>query len=401
LMSQGSDKPPERAMLGEPLIFAPRSCDAAVIWLHGFGDAPENWASTLRPLRSSWSASRRWKWLHPRAPLLPQPCFDGVLMPGWAPLSKTSCLSPADAEDTRFAAFLDSSVAAVKSEIEQLEKDGLLPEQILLGGFAQGAAVALQTVLSMGRAFAGCIVLSGWLTPTARKQLETEKISDTPILLCHGTADELVSFDCALSCKKALDIAGVQVQFEEYPGLNHEVCPQELALLASFLHLQLAPEAEAPAIDWKDVGSDSDAMENDGEDSDCNDHAEEVTYVCKEALETLRHQIETGSALSLASLQCLEDIDDLPDDAALVAIPRDLVGTVMEMLGFEDTDAAAKRFLQGAAAALQAAEAEEPVTAQEWRDYLKSSDSDEEGAEVKVQAAIAEESSPVAKRMKC
>ena len=63
-----------------------------------------------------------------------------------------------------------ASVAMVLAEIEKLEKR-MPSEQVLIGGFSQGAAIALHCALQHSRPLAGCVAVSGWLTASARRIL--------------------------------------------------------------------------------------------------------------------------------------------------------------------------------------------------------------------------------------
>jgi len=369
------------AVLGEPLIFGVDSsgdpCDAAVIWLHGFGDAPENFAKTLAPLRAAWPSALRWKWLHLRAPLVPQPCYDDTLIPAWGQLGKSTCLREVDLKDEepRVACFLDSSVAAVKCVAEQLRKEGILAGRIVIGGFAQGAAVALQMALSFEVPLAGCIVFSGWMTPTAQDALQTRKCHDTPILVCHGVNDELVGFDCALAAVKALEAADKSVEFKKYPGLKHGVCAEELSALATFLHSSLAPPTlqASSEIAWvlsaPDSDDDSSELGESDDDDDGDEDETQVTYISLEAAEKLQRDLQDGHELSLTILERLEDVSDMADDKTMVPVRKELISDIVELWRCKGFQVAATSLLRDISVALLSSE-DARLTAREWQDYL-------------------------------
>merc|ERR1719411_175479 len=52
-------------------------------------------------------------------------------------------------------------VSLIQAEIDA----GTPPERIILGGFSQGAALALATAVKFDQQLAGCFCLSGWCLP--------------------------------------------------------------------------------------------------------------------------------------------------------------------------------------------------------------------------------------------
>ena len=112
-------------------------------------------------------------------------------------------------------------------------------EHILLGGFSQGAAVALQSALQHPRPLAGCVAVSGWLTSASRKILSDRWKGSTSFFLCHGTADDMVGFDCGEAAAKILSDAKASVEFTPFSGLKHESCPALMDAVAGFMCKQL------------------------------------------------------------------------------------------------------------------------------------------------------------------
>ena len=165
----------------------------AVIWLHGFGDSPEGWAMAWQPLQGLTS----WSWHHLCAPLLEQPCYGNKKLRGWGQFHTQEVIhvGSTDYIDEDKGGSYAASVAMVLAEIEKLEKR-MPSEQVLIGGFSQGAAIALHCALQHSRPLAGCVAVSGWLTASARRILSDGWKGSTSFLLCHGTADDMVGFDC-------------------------------------------------------------------------------------------------------------------------------------------------------------------------------------------------------------
>ena len=122
------------------------------------------------------------------------------------------------------------SVEEVLAELHNLEQTLPNSTRLLIGGFSQGAAIALECALRYPKALAGCIVVAGWARPSVREfiaEASTSKIQ-TPFLLCHGEADDMVDVNCARILKDLLSKKGAEVQLQTYPGLQHESCPELL-----------------------------------------------------------------------------------------------------------------------------------------------------------------------------
>ncbi|CAK0806856.1 unnamed protein product, partial [Prorocentrum cordatum] len=205
-------------------------CEAAFIWLHGVNDRPQNWGQSFKKLRNS--SSPRWKHVYLKGAKLPQPCMAGKKVLAWGKLYSTDTLRVGgiDHEDPDIDGFYRSAGSAIHDVVQALHRDDGVPEgRVLIGGFSQGGAVALQTALTYPRCFAGCVSLSCWLTPHARSLLAVGAAAHCcPIFIGHGAADEIVGLDCASAAALALREAGARLQFETYEGGKHWPVTPEL-----------------------------------------------------------------------------------------------------------------------------------------------------------------------------
>jgi phospholipase/carboxylesterase len=127
----------------------------------------------------------------------------------------------------------------IEALIERERKRGIGPEQLLLAGFSQGGAIALQTALRYPARLAGVLALSAYL-PLPDK-LESERSAanrDVPILMAHGIEDPIVPLKLAqASCSRLLTL-GYPVQWHEYE-MPHALCPEELEHIGAFLRAVL------------------------------------------------------------------------------------------------------------------------------------------------------------------
>lgn len=67
----------------------------------------------------------------------------------------------------------------------------------------------------------------------------SEANKKTPILLCHGTADNVVQYQFGKESYEALKKYGYDVNFKSYPGLAHSASPGELQDIAEFIKARL------------------------------------------------------------------------------------------------------------------------------------------------------------------
>ncbi|MGI4952102.1 MAG: alpha/beta hydrolase [Janthinobacterium lividum] len=108
--------------------------------------------------------------------------------------------------------------AAVDAECARL---GIAPDQVALGGFSQGAMMALHAGLRRRPPPACILAYSGALLDTP--ELAAEISGRPPVLLVHGERDEVVPFARGRDSAAALQRLGIPVQTCWRPGLEHAV----------------------------------------------------------------------------------------------------------------------------------------------------------------------------------
>ena len=199
---------------------------AAVIWLHGLGADGHDFEPIVPELRLP--ASKPVRFIFPNAPQRPVTINMGMRMPAWYDILQLG----GGAED-------ESGIRESQAQIEQLmarEKTrGVPANRIVLAGFSQGGAIALQTSLRQPERLAGVMALSTYLPLGAKLAAERQAMNnDLPIFMAHGTFDPMIPMVRAAQSREALLALGYPVEWREYP-MPHSVCPEEIADIAAFL----------------------------------------------------------------------------------------------------------------------------------------------------------------------
>ena len=205
-----------------------RKPTALVVLLHGYGSNGADLISLAPPLQ----------------PLLPDAAFVAPNAPSrlphmaeayqWWPIQGFS-----PAELTRGA---DSAAAGIDAFLTHaLDELGLDDSRLLLVGFSQGTMMALHVGLRRPRAAAGIIGFSGMLV--ASERLTADIRSRPPVLLLHGTADEVVPFGSLDLAAAALRAVSVAVETHVAPGIGHGIDPAGLTAAARFAERVLGRSA--------------------------------------------------------------------------------------------------------------------------------------------------------------
>jgi phospholipase/carboxylesterase len=132
-------------------------------------------------------------------------------------------------------AGIRDSQQAVEELIAEQKQLGIAPARIVVAGFSQGGAIALQTALRHPERLAGVLALSTYLPLNAKLKGELgEANRTTPIFMAHGLYDDIIPLARAEQSAKVLTDLGCKVQWQTYP-MPHSVCAEEVAAIAAFL----------------------------------------------------------------------------------------------------------------------------------------------------------------------
>jgi phospholipase/carboxylesterase len=104
--------------------------------------------------------------------------------------------------------------------------------KLVLAGFSQGAMMSLDAGLRTEKQLAGIIAMSGGLYDLDLPDLKPK--AGVPVLIAHGTADDVVPVNYARRARRVLEDAGFDVEFHEYP-MAHQIAQEEAAAVQAFL----------------------------------------------------------------------------------------------------------------------------------------------------------------------
>jgi phospholipase/carboxylesterase len=200
------------------------SAPACVLWLHGLGADGHDFEPIVPYLQLPHA-----RYVFPHAPRRAVTINGGFVMPAWYDI--TSLRGDADQGQMR------ETLLQVAALLER-EEQRVSSRRIVLAGFSQGGAMALLAGLRHPRPLAGILVLSAYrprLTGETAAQEEHPANTATPILFCHGSADELVPAARGRAACDELTAGGRPVEWREFP-IGHEVSMPEIQLVADWLH---------------------------------------------------------------------------------------------------------------------------------------------------------------------
>jgi phospholipase/carboxylesterase len=192
----------------------------SVIWLHGLGADGNDFVPIVGELDLTGGPAIRF--VFPHAPTIPVTINNGYVMRAWYDILGTDIVRREDEVGLR------RSQTMVEHLISQEKSRGIPADRIILAGFSQGCAMALQTGLRHPEKLAGLLCLSGYLPLHATVGTERHSANhDTPIFLAHGRDDPVIPIDRAEKSRDMLQALGYHVEWHEYM-MPHSVCEEEI-----------------------------------------------------------------------------------------------------------------------------------------------------------------------------
>ena len=200
---------------------------ASIIWMHGLGADSSDFVPLVPELDLTGCGAIRF--VFPDAPVIPVTINGGYRMRAWYDIIGM------ELERREDEAGLRTSQTAIERLIAREVERGVRSERIVVAGFSQGCAMALQTGLRHPQPLAGLLCLSGYLP--LRDTVMTERApanQKTPIFMAHGLVDNVVAPDRAEKSRDLLTTLGYQVQWQPY-SMGHSLCAEEVADISKWL----------------------------------------------------------------------------------------------------------------------------------------------------------------------
>ena len=197
---------------------------ASVIWLHGLGADGHDFEPIVPELHLPDSLPIRF--IFPHAPKRPVSINGGDEMRAWYDFSFHS--EKGDGND------IETSAKYVLDFIDHEISRGIPGHRIVLAGFSQGGVVALHTAIRCQHRLAGVVALSTYLNDFAAAEKEQNDSNlAIPILMAHGTHDQMIPISRAATSRENLIRLGYDVRWFDYP-MEHQVCLEEITEISAF-----------------------------------------------------------------------------------------------------------------------------------------------------------------------
>jgi len=197
----------------------------AIIWLHGLGADGHDFEPIVPELGLPKSTAVRF--IFPHAPVRPVTINGGARMRAWYDVT---------ADGQQDAGGIRASQVHVEALIARERTRGIAAAgAIVLAGFSQGGAMALQAGLRHPERLAGILALSTYLPlPDTLAQEASAANRDLPIFMAHGTQDPVIPLSWAKRSRDFLMGLGYAVEWHEYL-MPHSVCAEEIADIGRWL----------------------------------------------------------------------------------------------------------------------------------------------------------------------
>lgn len=214
-----------RARRVEPLSGETRS---ALVLLHGYGANGADLIGLAEPMAEHLPDTLF------LAPDAPEECLGAPMGRQWFPIPWIDGSSEETAREglLRAASDLQAFIDGVMVD------EDLLPEQVVLLGFSQGAMMALHVAPRREDPVAAVISIAGRLLEP--ESLAAEAVSRPPVLLIHGDRDDVVAVASMPEAAQALQDAGwTEVFAHVMRGTAHGIAPDGLSVALAFVRDRL------------------------------------------------------------------------------------------------------------------------------------------------------------------
>jgi len=202
----------------------------SVIWLHGLGADGHDFEPIVPELRLP--AELPLRFVFPHAPVRPVTINGGATMRAWYDILSL------DAEGRADAAGVRESTALLDALIEREQQRGIAANRIVIAGFSQGGAIAINAVLHARQKLAGLMALSTYIAMPGEMAASGGN-RDLPVFMAHGSFDPMLPMQWGKASAEQLTALGFAVEWRDYP-MAHAVCAEEISDIRDWLLKVLA-----------------------------------------------------------------------------------------------------------------------------------------------------------------
>jgi len=204
----------------------------SVVWLHGLGADGHDFEPLVPHLE--WPGSPDIRFVFPHAPVRPVTLNGGMPMRAWYDILSIG------SERGHDRAGIEQSIQQVAALLEKENKRGIPYERVILAGFSQGGAIALQLALRYPNRLAGLIALSTYLLfGDSLQDTMADANRDVPVFIAHGNVDPVVPPAMGEAASKQLNALGLPVEWHSYP-MPHAVCPDEISDIRNWMRTRFS-----------------------------------------------------------------------------------------------------------------------------------------------------------------
>ena len=203
---------------------------ASIIWMHGLGADGNDFVPIVGEL--GFKSGPAVRFVFPHAPMRPVTINNGFVMRAWYDVAFGDLEGKSRKPDEQGVRDSEAQIGAL---IEREVQRGIPAGNIVLAGFSQGGAIALQTGLRYPQKLAGVMALSTYLPLAAVLPQEASPANrSTSIFMAHGIFDPVVAHVMGTTSRVTLSALGYNVEWHEYP-MQHSVCAEEVRDIATWL----------------------------------------------------------------------------------------------------------------------------------------------------------------------
>jgi len=130
---------------------------------------------------------------------------------------------------------LPAARVAVEGALDEvIARYSVADDQLVLGGFSQGAMLSLDVALHRARKPAALVLMSGTLIAEQEWAPKLATLAGVPIVQSHGRHDPILPFSVAEILRDRLTAAGAKVDWHPFAG-GHEIPPPVLDAVGRLL----------------------------------------------------------------------------------------------------------------------------------------------------------------------